>query len=228
MNATTTMNTNKATILEVVDTPYGPFCVYGCDDEVQGWAHACGRLEYDRCTREQLDLLAAKEKITGFIDLGAAFGFFSFYMFHKHKVNYIIAVDCDPVRYGVLLRNSNGAWICRYAAVAQPCPMPPIGRMATARYTQRPPIKCPVVSLDQILWHAHWNNIVVKMDLEGAEFAALKQYPDIFKRTNIKWIIECHHYAGNWEEIKFNAETQGRTVTLFHGPTENTAGLRIE
>lgn len=221
------MKTNKALILEVVDTPYGPFCVYGCEDEVEGWAHACGNLTYDPWTREQLDLLAPNCSL--FVDLGAAFGFFSFYMFHKHKIRPILAYECDPIRYGVLLRNANGNyWQCRYATIGQPCPLPPIGRMATARYSQRPDIKCPHHTLENALWHAHWHNVVVKVDIEGAEFAAINQYPDVFKRENIKWVIECHHYAGSWEHMKQLAESYGRTVTLFHGPTENTAGLRIE
>lgn len=144
-----------------------------------------------------------------FIDIGAAFGYFSLIAHSMGKE--IVAIEPHPIRFGYLWWNFNGkdnATVLPYlvndgstysisyaSADIGGLIGKPVGTRVKNTY------KCPTVTLSELCWgiSAPHKKVLVKIDVEGFELDVLNGGIDtkigdipLFEHPNFNWIIEVH------------------------------------
>ena len=135
-----------------------------------------------------------------FLDVGAERGFYS-YLALKHLLpgGKIVALEPDPVRYdllGELFAEYDNVQVHRLAAADQAGSktfVKPSGCSATAADVDGDHFKVETVALDGLLRGEHID--VVKMDVEGAEAAALQGMRRILWEDRPRIFLEYHPWV---------------------------------
>ena len=135
-----------------------------------------------------------------FIDIGAYVGLFT--VMGSFNCKKVIAYEAAPFIFGILLYNTKYLKNveCRYAWVGNKESIPQIER-GLYMVKRRSSIEwgsteynIPVVELDnEILPLVNSDNrILIKMDIEGNEYKALKGCTLLIDKPQVHWIIEIH------------------------------------
>lgn len=130
-----------------------------------------------------------------FIDIGAYVGLFT--IIGSFNCKKVIAYEVAPFIFGILLYNTRSLKNveCRYAWVGNKKSIPKIDRgLYMVRRWSSIEYNIPVVELDQEILPLVDENkkILIKMDIEGNEYEALKACILLIDKPQVHWIIEIH------------------------------------
>jgi FkbM family methyltransferase len=167
----------------------------------QGWKQVIGRLLYEPFATDIIDKLS----FSTFLDVGAAFGYYSHYVKGRYPDVEVVAVECDHLRFGCLLRTSNGSFACRHLAIGTTAPeLTSPGNLVSSHVRgDQPLLYCPLATLESLINHQYPpdRKTLVKLDIEGTEFEALLNSPKLAEHSNISWIIEAHRWKDEPQKL---------------------------
>lgn len=204
-------------LVEDVKTPFGHVTVCGPRWQLhggtdhngkhynQGWKQVIGRLLYEPFATDTIDKL----DFDIFFDIGAAFGYYSHYVKGKRNKVVVHAVECDHLRFGCLLRTSNGTFHCHHVAIGKERPeLVEPGRLVSSHINgKRPLLYCPLTTLSSLFYDLadDEDKVLIKLDVEGVEFEQIPAALQQVANPNISWIIEAHRWK----------DEPGKLIDLF-------------
>lgn len=145
-----------------------------------------------------------------FIDVGASLGMYTYYANKNLKNASIIAIEADPDRYAELKRNcsewekeSSNEIKALNNIVGDSNKRMPFYKTGTnisgglfpipERSDEYEQVEIPQIMLDEFYFPG--KNILIKIDIEGAEYRALKGASRHFKNRNTNFLIEIHWWG---------------------------------
>lgn len=155
---------------------------------------------YDKDNHEPSNAdFIATVSFDSFIDVGAAFGYYSCLLKSANPDLFVVAVEADPLRYGCLLRNLSyyedvlplygmvGNYDLR---INEPT------KMGDIRVQEGPKVKSQY-ALDLLLAQRPADKVstLIKVDIEGGEGELLQSSREILGDPNLKWMIEVHPWS---------------------------------
>lgn len=175
--------------------------------------------------------------ITQFVDVGASLGQYTKTFSEMAKSGKVISIEADPVRYERLVQNAK-AWTAKsgvdirvHFAAASDNTEPfefftsdsnisGSGNILNERSGHWRKIEVPAVTLDTLL--SSYDNTLIKMDIEGGEFAALMGAAKLLKGNNNVFLVELHVWGDKKRGKKVKDvldifSAHGYTVRKFHG-----------
>jgi FkbM family methyltransferase len=208
----------------IVENKYGKLLCYNLPRFNKAYAN----LTYQGYITEMLE----SGKYDIFVDLGASMGLFS--QVAAHHCQYVIAYECHPLFYGLLLNNMkfHENVECKYKYVGLEGDDPLIDTENVIRLVSEKviPTKIPyyieVVELDNELYYDvypkgdDYCNILtrltlIKLDVEGAELNVLEGAKRLLRRENVHWIIDVHIDIPGITLDKVRGYFPNRKITLI-------------
>ncbi len=138
------------------------------------------------------------------IDIGGHIGSFSYFISTKRQAKRVIVLEPDPENFSFLQQNlkeqiDNGIVIALNAGIGSPhsslslfAPIP--GNTGGVAYTESPTGNIRTFTLDNLIDLLDNDPILLKLDCEGCEYAALEQCSKLHR---INAIIGEFHVRGN-------------------------------
>jgi FkbM family methyltransferase len=187
---------------ETIENKYGPLWVYA----PAPWNESVKRqwAQYESLVYENAIVRLLESGRYGcFVDVGAAFGYHA--RIASRCCRSVLAIESNPLRYGVLLRNladcANAKTICAYVGERDTKARGPqeIWRPTEREQPELTDIDaCP---LDVIVNSRNYmrfgvKRTLIKIDVEGNELEVLAGATTLLEDASIEWIVEVHHLFG--------------------------------
>lgn len=194
MKTSTMTNFEDSKILRIVPTPAGSVAVMAYPYELQHWVPSISNFRYEKYNLDVIDSL----EFVRFHDVGAAFGFFAHYVNYKRPDVEIWAYEPEPFRFACLETTTGDFHRRRTVVGSGPVQYNADGPGGMYSVCEKPEleIKLPGFTDRLNLGQALWREVptLVKMDIEGNEYAAIKSMrEDLRQSTHITYLIELHH-----------------------------------
>lgn len=155
-----------------------------------------------------------------FVDVGAAWGYFP-RIASKHCKK-VWAYEANPIRFGFLLHNTRDLENveCFYNYVGSKKSVPKMDNaLQMIKKSSNQTYNVKTITLDDALYKIlcrYKTNVLIKMDIEGAELDALAGAEKLLELKNVHWSIDVHTKQGVSVEqvLKFFGDRERKNVGL--------------
>lgn len=193
--------------------------VTGPDQDVANWRWSIRTGNYEKFEMEAIK----RSKFSVFLDIGAAFGYYSQTLSRLGKR--CVAVEPDPFRWACL-NDTTGEFERIQAIVGdEPLTIPALGHLATNRH-DGPKMDVSNISIVDLFNSYDDGKTLVKLDIEGGEFDLLEKNAEFLKDSNASLAVEIHEWNGRRETI-LNLFTGFKSVLLHEGKNKDNVTYLI-
>lgn len=194
-------------VLAKAKNKYGDFLILRKNEQyAKGHARVCSNLKYETPVTEIME----QGDYSLFIDIGAAFGYYS--LIASHYADVVLAFEPHPLRYGLLRMNTVekipdiitfDKYVGEGEAFSGRRAMSSVGNKRGNRQT---PVYAETIPLSKILedYRSFFNkgNCIIKIDVEGNELDVIDSAGDLNQYGNsLIWLVERHPWNVTKEEL---------------------------